>query len=553
MSKRITNKDIDKRLNGRNIKRLESYVNNKKKILWKCLVKDCQYEWKTAAGNILNDNTGCPKCAGSLKLNNDYIDKLINGRQIKRLDYYINTNTPINFVCLVDGCNYSWKTTPNSIIYKNSGCPKCSGKLLLTVHIIDERLKNRPLKIIGNYINNSTPTSFICLNEECKYIWKARPADILTKKSGCPKCAGLIQYTNEFIDDKLKQEGLVKRIGNCINSKEKIKFLCLIDECNYEWYAQPHSIVMNKSGCPKCAGLCPITNEYIDNFLKDKNIKRVDDIINSRTKITFKCLINDCQYIWLTTTNSILNGHGCHKCSKQIKFTNEILDDRLEGRKIKRIGNCINSSNKILFQCLKENCNFEWMASPNSIVNSNKTGCPNCAGQARLTNNKIDEILKYRNISRLDNYSNLHTKIHWLCMECNNKWLATPANIIHNKSGCPICAHTIISIPEIQWLDSLNIPKECRQITIKVGSRIFKVDGRDPNNPNILYELNGDYWHGNPELYDPNDINRNNKKTFGELYAKTLEKKTSLEQAGYTVISMWENDWEQINKGRSNK
>lgn len=64
----------------------------------------------------------------------------------------------------------------------------------------------------------------------------------------------------------------------------------------------------------------------------------------------------------------------------------------------------------------------------------------------------------------------------------------------------------------------------------------------------IAYEFDGDFWHGNPAIYDSNDINPRNKKSFGELYTKTVEKHNLLKKAGYTVISIWESDFNKLTK-----
>ena len=53
----------------------------------------------------------------------------------------------------------------------------------------------------------------------------------------------------------------------------------------------------------------------------------------------------------------------------------------------------------------------------------------------------------------------------------------------------------------------------------------------------------GDYWHGNPKMFDPSDVNKLTKKTYGELYRKTIEKLDFLKNNGYTVIYIWENDF----------
>ena len=93
---------------------------------------------------------------------------------------------------------------------------------------------------------------------------------------------------------------------------------------------------------------------------------------------------------------------------------------------------------------------------------------------------------------------------------------------------------------EIEFLDFLNIKE--RQCIIEN----YKVDGID--NENIIYEFIGDYWHGNPEVFNLNDVNQSNHKTFGELYENTIIKFIELSKLGYIIKYIWENDWEIWNK-----
>ena len=58
-----------------------------------------------------------------------------------------------------------------------------------------------------------------------------------------------------------------------------------------------------------------------------------------------------------------------------------------------------------------------------------------------------------------------------------------------------------------------------------------------------MFEFNGSFFHGDLRIYNPNDTNKLLKKTFGELYKRTLDKETKLLSAGYKVVTMWESDW----------
>lgn len=55
---------------------------------------------------------------------------------------------------------------------------------------------------------------------------------------------------------------------------------------------------------------------------------------------------------------------------------------------------------------------------------------------------------------------------------------------------------------------------------------------------NLLIEVDGDYYHGNPEIYQEGEINRmqfNNKK-------RDLEKSSTAKGFGYSIERFWEKD-----------
>lgn len=90
---------------------------------------------------------------------------------------------------------------------------------------------------------------------------------------------------------------------------------------------------------------------------------------------------------------------------------------------------------------------------------------------------------------------------------------------------------------ETAWLDSLDPILE-RQYPIKN----FIVDGYDPLT-NTVYEFLGDFWHGNPKKYNPNDIHPMRKVPFGDLYKDTIKRLKTLENLGYNIIFIWELDY----------
>lgn len=55
-----------------------------------------------------------------------------------------------------------------------------------------------------------------------------------------------------------------------------------------------------------------------------------------------------------------------------------------------------------------------------------------------------------------------------------------------------------------------------------------------------------DFWHGNPKLYQADRYNGVCKMTMGELYARTVRRQAAIEALGYTVITLWESDFDNM-------
>ena len=113
----------------------------------------------------------------------------------------------------------------------------------------------------------------------------------------------------------------------------------------------------------------------------------------------------------------------------------------------------------------------------------------------------------------------------------------------HYHSGCPKCSKTSISKTEQNWLNNIGLPDDVdhRHVTIKLHGQYLIVDGFDPQT-NTIYEYYGDFWHGNPNKYRPDEINPISKKSYGELYENTIKREKLLKENGYKLIIQWETD-----------
>lgn len=104
---------------------------------------------------------------------------------------------------------------------------------------------------------------------------------------------------------------------------------------------------------------------------------------------------------------------------------------------------------------------------------------------------------------------------------------------------CALCSKRVSRV-QAEWLDSLNVPE--REVMIQAAGRRYFADGFDPVT-NTVYEFWGDFWHGNPKVYDPAALNTVTGRTFGVLYAAVQQKRSDILQAGHKLVEVWEYDW----------
>lgn len=101
------------------------------------------------------------------------------------------------------------------------------------------------------------------------------------------------------------------------------------------------------------------------------------------------------------------------------------------------------------------------------------------------------------------------------------------------------------SISQIQWLESIMeeegifIQHALNGGEYRIPGSRYRADGYCAAT-NTIYEFHGDYWHGNPKIYKPDDYNGSTNCTMGELYNKTIEKEKKIRDLGYNLIIQWE-------------
>jgi len=273
----------------------------------------------------------------------------------------------------------------------------------------------------------------------------------------------------------------------------------------------------------------------------DKYDYSMVEYINSYTKVKIICNKHG---MFEQKPNSHFNNGGCYKCGQDKKrYTREEFiinaNKKHNGKYDYSESEYINITTKIKIKCNQHG--YFWQLPGVHI--RGKGGCIVCNVHNIQKSDKDTFIEKantlYKNLYKYDDveYINARTMVKIIC-DKHGEFHKTPNHHL-NGQGCPKCGKRI-SKHELVWLDSLGV--KLRQHKIYIDNNLYLVDGYDPDS-NTIYEFNGDYWHGNPKKYNPDDLNKSTGLKFGELYNKTIERENKIIESGYNLVSMWESDF----------
>jgi hypothetical protein len=293
------------------------------------------------------------------------------------------------------------------------------------------------------------------------------------------------------------------------------------------------------------------TNQFIIKANKVHNYKydySKSIYVCSRTPVDIICPIHGT--FQKTPQDHVVIKCGCSKCffDKKRNTKEEFIKKAVE-----KHGNIYdyskvdykNNAIDVIIVC-KEHGDFTQRPSRHT----SGVGCAKCSVDRQKTS--LNEFI-YRSIekhgsiydySKVD-YKNNKVKVTIHCKKHGDFTQRPPDHM--RGQGCPKCGKCRISRCETGFLDHINIANENRQYTV-LPTR-YQVDGICLETKTI-YEFLGDYWHGNPKLYNRDLPILNSKLSCGDAYDRTFNRFKKLKTMGYTVKYIWENDWKEWSKNK---
>ena len=398
------------------------------------------------------------------------------------------------------------------------------------------------------------------------------------------------EYVNKIT---IKYDGNIIVIGQFINLITPIEHYCIKHNNNFD--ASPNTMLYSKTrkGCLECSGyerwtyLRLVTELALicfpDGTPKFLLITSEDDFNRNYKNTTSKCIRLRCTkdgYEWDTTIHNLINSRrGCSRCSGQEEWTYLRLVTTLalicfpDGtpRFILLTSekyfykNFEGVKTRIRLRCTLDG--YEWETSINNLINGG-TGCARCSGHEEWTYLRLQVAiseLRYPDgspvctleMSEADflkayKKDGVNTKIPVRCaVNRDHTWSPRLTSLIYSGSRCPHCKATGYSKSEIEWLEFVMADERIYIQHAKNGGQV-NICGRFVDGmcyeTNSVFQFHGDYWHGNPDIHDPDFVNQVNYKRMGDLYEETLIKDQELRDEGYNVVIMWESEWKEIKK-----
>lgn len=186
-------------------------------------------------------------------------------------------------------------------------------------------------------------------------------------------------------DRRADREEMMHRIaaergGKCLTEyhphhKDRVKFQC---ECGYIWETSPY--VIEKSWCPACAKVAPLTMSRIREIVEKRGGKIVEGPKEIRRN-TQNPIIVACSkgHSWETKVKYLAAGNWCPMCSNRLKGTIEGLQTLAKSRG----GKCISPEYlgglvKHQWECSE---GHRWWATPGQVkgsVNRKGSWCREC-------------------------------------------------------------------------------------------------------------------------------------------------------------------------------
>jgi len=237
-----------------------------------------------------------------------------------------------------------------------------------------------------------------------------------------------------------------------------------------------------------------LTKAGIHQRLGSRPIELIGEVNGALSKTEWRCKVPECGCVWQARLSAVLRGTKCPSCARSrhslcMRLSLDDVAAKLSGRFIQLMDHYQGINVKLRWKCTVLGCNREWQATPSAVFRG--ASCPRCSARSRVAMR-----LHGRLIELIGDIDANNKKTEWLCKvpDCGCRWMATPAHVLSDGSGCPSCALYGFNpkSPAILYYLRINRPDQSSLYKIGITNRTVKerFAGRDLELITIISE-----WH----------------------------------------------------------
>ena len=179
------------------------YVDSQTKLAWEC---KNGHGFKMSRDVVKQQKNWCHQC----RVEEDRNKRLLEIKKIAKQkggaclsNTYKNLDTKVAMVCKE---GHKWSPTPLDIIYSNSWCPHCYGKIRFTIGYMQKLAGKRGGTCLSKtYVDSKTKLTWKC---EKGHVWRT-PAGNIIDGTWCPKCHFIRVTTTDIVTQWTKKRRVV--------------------------------------------------------------------------------------------------------------------------------------------------------------------------------------------------------------------------------------------------------------------------------------------------------------------------------------------------------
>jgi hypothetical protein len=205
----------------------------------------------------------------------------------------------------------------------------------------------------------------------------------------------------------------------------------------HTWDARPGNVLSGK-GCPTCGRTSAAEKMRLpEDTVRQRLAGKGITLVGDFVTTQTKARFRcDDGHVWETTPAAVMARTGCPDCAGNRRLTTDVVNSRIQVRGLTLAGEYHGAHVTTLFECAE---GHSWLARPANILQGKN--CPHCARQFPLNQEIVNERIAHRGIVMLGDYSNRATKALFQCSE-GHAWETTPGNVMAG-TGCRVCAGNV--------------------------------------------------------------------------------------------------------------